>query len=289
LDSMYARAYARIGIAYSQLALRNPQLRSDVSRDTALARAAAAASRALSLDSSLGDAWLAQGRVLAQRDSQPARALDAYRKAVAIDPNNAEAHNFYGFGILVHSGAIEHARSSIATAVVIDPSHPTYLNNLAVANFAARRFAEARQVWDSAVAVAPNTAQLHTGRAMASLALGDTGRAARDTRIAASLQPESRFAKAWIALLDIGRGDSAPAREIAARLAAAQEVPDANLGLMVAAILTALGDRDRALDYLEKVRPQQGYFLPLVLNYVFLDSLRSSPRFQSLVDASRVR
>ena len=287
-DTTFAQAYARIGMAYSQV-LGNPSLAGNLSRDTALARAAAATDRALSLDSSIADAWLARGRLSSQRDSQPSAAASAYRRALTLEPNNAEAFNYYGFSILRNLGAIEESRAALTHAVALEPNHPTYLNNLAVATFAARRFDEAQLWWDSALAVAPNAGALNAGRTLAFLALRDTGRALQDARRAESLQPAWPWPKAVIALIALMRGDSGQARAAADQLAAEAAAPDADRGFAVAAVYTALGDQLRALDYLEAVRPQQGYALPLVLSYVFLDPLRSSPRFQRLVEASVAR
>jgi serine/threonine-protein kinase len=289
IDTSFAQAYARIGIAYCQLAIPNAVVARNVTRDTALARASAAADRALLLDSAIADAWLARGRVLTERDSQPGRSVDAYRRGVALDPNNAEALNFQGLAVLFHFAAIDESRAALARAVALDPNHPTYLNNLAVATFAARRFDEARRWWDSALAVAPNAGPFYAGRAMARLALGDTSGALQDARTSERLVPEWPWPKAVIALGNVDHGDSAQALVIAERLGAADSAPDAVRGLSVAAIFTALGDHEHALDYLERVRPRQGYTLPLVLTYVFLDPLRSNTRFQRLVAESQPR
>ena len=287
-DSTFAQAYARMAMVYAQF-LGNPALAGNVSRDTALSRAAAATERALSLDSSIADAWLARGRLLAQRDSQPSAALGAYRRALTLDPNNAEAFNYYGFSILANFGAVDESRTALTHAVSLEPNHPTYLHNLAIATFAARRFDDARRWWDSALAVAPNAGALNAGRTMAFLALGDTGRALQDARRAESLLPTWPWPRAVIALIALMHGDSGQARAAADQLAAEAAAPDADRGFAVAAVYTALGDQHRALDYLEAVRPQQGHALPLILSYVFLDPLRSSPRFMRLVEGSVAR
>jgi TolB-like protein/Flp pilus assembly protein TadD len=294
LDPTFARAYARIGASYAGLLeRRNVVVAGTLSPDTVLARGFAAVGRALELDSALSEAWAARGALLSRRareaedETGPARALEAHRRGRALDPRDADAHNAWGVLLLYSWGEADSSRGAFERALELDPGHPTYLQNLALVTFLTRRFEEARRWWDSAAAVAPRAGIVREGRAMVRLVLGDTAGARADALVALQLQPDWPWPKAILALISLGHGDSAEARAVAERLMAETPVPDAPRGLSVAAILTALGRHEEALDYLERVRPRVGYTLPLILRYVHLDPLRPSPRFQRLVERSR--
>ena len=287
LDPTFAPAQARIGIAYGQLLLAPGS--SVLPPDTLLARGLAATDRALALDSTVADAWIARGRLLAQHVSPLHPAVRAaYERAVMLDPRNPEAHNFLGFHVLLHWADAEGARPALERAVALDPEHPTYLNNLGVANFAARRYVEALRWWDSTLVVAPEARSPLENRAMVRFALGDLSGARADAESANRLSA-GPWPVALLALLDLRRGDTSAARAVAARLVAEGERPDPVRALSAAAVLTALGESERAIDYLARVSPREGRGLPLVLSYVFLDSLRSHPRFRRLVEETRPR
>jgi TolB-like protein/Tfp pilus assembly protein PilF len=292
IDPMFVSAYAQIGKCYAGMLERSGAL-TGVAADTALARGLAAASRALQLDSNSAEGWMALGALhnrkakLDEDSLGPARALAAYRRGLALDPRNADSHNAYGVLLLYSFGDADTSRAAIERALQLDPVHPTYLQNMALVTFLARRFAESERWCDSAAAVAPRAAIVYEDRAMVRLVLGDTAGARGDAQTAARLQPDWPWPQAIMALVDLGHGDTAGARSTAERLSAEVPVPEALRGLSVAALLVALGQQEPAMDYLERVRPRVGYTLPLVLRYVYLDPLHSSPRFQRLVQEAQ--
>ena len=98
---------------------------------------------------------------------------------------------------------------------------------------------------------------------------------------------ERPWARGIIALIALRRGDTLAARRTLDGLLASPGDPDRDRGLAVGALLVTLGEPERAIDYLERVRPRQSGGFPLVLTYVFLDPIRSNPRFQRLVEESR--
>ena len=292
IDPTFARAYARIGLCYAGM-LERAGIVAGVGTDTALARGFAAADRALQLDSTIAEGWMARGALQSRKarldddGSGPARSLATHRRALALDPRNADAHNAYGVLLLYSFGDVHTSRGAIERALQLDPAHPTYLQNMALVTFLARRFEDAERWWDSAAAMAPRAGIVYEDRAMVRLVLGDTAGARADAQTATWLQPDWPWPKAIISLVNLGHGDTAGARSTAERLRTEVPVPDAKRGLSVAALLIALGQQEDALDYLEHVRPRVGYALPLVLRYVYLDPLRSSPRFQRLVERSQ--
>jgi len=286
IDSTFARAYARIGIVNGLLLLGN----SGVAAETLIARGLAATDRALTLDPSLSDAWVARGRLLAAKYSPFYEgALAAYERAIALDPRNAEAYNFYGTALGIHYGDLARACGAYERAVALDPGHGVALGNLALCEFAGRRFREALRWSDSALAVTPANSNRQVIRAMVRLALGDTAGARADAQASLRLDDDLPWARATIALVDLRQGDTLATRHTVEKLVTGAGDPKSDRGTAVSTLLLALGEGERALDYLERVRPRRGFGFPLQLSYVFLDPLRTNPRFQRLVEESRPR
>jgi TolB-like protein len=289
IDTTFARAHARIGLVYGFLLLPGNRDRSGVSAESLIARGLAATDRALNLDPTLSDAWVSRGRLLAAQYSPlyPG-VLTAYERAIALDERNAEALNYYGTWMLLHRADLARARAAFERALALDPEHGSALGNMAIVEFVARNFVGAQRWLDSGLAVTRGRSAMFVNRAMVRLASGDTAGARSDARAGSATVPLA-WAVGIIGLLDLRQGDTTAARRALDDLLARPGDPDRDRGLAVSALFVALGEPSRAIDYLERVRPRQGSGFPLVLSYVFLDPIRSDPRFQKLVEESRPR
>ena len=91
-----------------------------------------------------------------------------------------------------------------------------------------------------------------------------------------------------LAMLDAAAGDSGSARARVARLV--REVPVSDRptsgNYWLSAALVAIGERERALALLERIRPR-GIKLWFYLRYPEFDPLRGDPRFQQIFTESR--
>ena len=99
------------------------------------------------------------------------------------------------------------ARAAFERAVALEPEHGIALGNLAIAEFAARRFEEAGRWSDSALAVTPGSSGLQVNSAMIRLVLGDTA-GARASAQASLRLAERPWARGIIALIALRRGDT---------------------------------------------------------------------------------
>lgn len=288
IDTTFARAFARIALACASLIART----SGASRDSLFSEGAAATDRALALDPTLGDAWLARGRLLALRYSPLYEGvLAAYERAIQLEPRNAEAQHVYATWLMRNYGDITRSRAAYMRAIEIEPDRAVTMEGLALTDFSARRFAPALVWADSAVAIAPNQDGFRLTRANIRFALGDTAGARADAALGLQTPDAARRAglRGMIALLDARAGDTVSTRSVLDMLIGRPGEPDGERGLWVATLLLELGRRDEALTYLESVRPEQGNGFPLILSYLFLDPLRADPRFLKLVENARPR
>ena len=116
LDPAFARAFASRGQALALMIFRRQQLAREF-----LEPAHQACDRALELDPSLADAWVACGILhMTAREREP--GIRAFERAIALDPRSFEAHYFYGrFHVTLgdHAGAIRYYEQAFA----IDPTN----------------------------------------------------------------------------------------------------------------------------------------------------------------------
>jgi tetratricopeptide (TPR) repeat protein len=106
-----------------------------------LAKAKAAALKALELDGALSEGHLSLGLVL-ERDWLWSGAEKEYQRAIALDPNNARAHGVYGRQLMAQ-GRLEEAIAETRRAQELDPLSPLMHRDLARALSAAGRYDEA--------------------------------------------------------------------------------------------------------------------------------------------------
>jgi serine/threonine-protein kinase len=291
LDPQFAAARGRIAYAYGWLANWNLTL-PGVARDSLVARGLALADQALRGDSAASDAWLGRGMLLFYRDPPDyAGSLDALGRAVALDSTNAAAHQAFGMA-LRRLGDFARSEAEYRGAIAVDPGNAHSMADLGLIAFTFRRYAEARAWYDSSLAHDAKAWYAVMFGARLRMDLGDTARARGDAVRLLQLSPASSrpMVEAVAAQIDALAGDTAAAR---ARLAPALrdvEGPPGPVemreGFETALALAALGERDRALAVLARVRPH-GAWLWSYLIMPWFDSLRPDPRFQALLRESR--
>ena len=115
LDPGFALAYAGLADSYAEQVFLGV-----LAREEGLAKAQAAADKALALDDQLGEAYNSLGGIKETRqDFEGAEAM--YRRALELNPSYATAYNYYGF-LLRHSlGRYEEALALHRKAAELDP------------------------------------------------------------------------------------------------------------------------------------------------------------------------
>lgn len=287
LDSTFARALARAAFGYGYFAAgwNYPGL----PYDSVMARGNAAVNRALRWDSTSSDAWLARGFLLAiQAHSSLDSVQRAFDRAITLNPKDDEAWHYYGvilFGLENDSAA----EVAYQHALAIEPLRPVTLTRLGELEWARRHYLKARRSLDSAIALDPEFYFAYWDRSMVRLHLGDVEAAQADAESALRLSSGDPAPETVLALVDVRAGDSVSARARLQRfwLAGRDTLsPSAGDAVNVGWVLVALGEGERAIDLLERVR---GW---TVISWSWLrfpefDAVRSSPRFQGLFAAAR--
>ena len=293
LDPKFSRALARVAYAYG-LSVRYGWPLPGVSRDAMLQRAATISQRAIQQDSTLSDAWMAWGYALSllkPRDFEPSFA--AFERALVLDPRNSEALGAYGGNLRV-AGRDSAARAVIRRSLTIDPARAVTLHSMALLEFYQRRFDVARRWVDSSLRVNPEFFLAYLTRARMRLMTSDTPGARADAETALHLGgADSTLEESLLVMVETQSGKSAAARAQLRHLKAALPGMVARLherageeGVLPAAALLAVGDRAGAVSFLEGIQPK-GLRFWYGLRAPEFDPLRSEPRFERLVQASR--
>jgi TolB-like protein/tetratricopeptide (TPR) repeat protein len=307
-DSDYAAVWAALSYArdisnsWSSLHIN---WKTTLPRDSLLLLARSAASRALALDSSAADSWMAEA-ITSFREGDFGRAHTSCERALRLGSLNANLYNvcadLYGpLGLLDLAAAEPLYRRAIG----LDPDFRLAWAELATVLAVEGRLAEAEALFDTTLAIAP-WGPAFQGRAYTRFLRGNGTGAMADLAEAERLTGLTDSSDR--SLYAIALGDSVPARAALGRLRGrAGTEPQAQSD--VARFSAALGMRAEALSALERYRtlgiPPEGYSREprctptatcsvnlgtwdLLHDPIFVP-LRAEPRFVRLLEETRPR
>jgi tetratricopeptide (TPR) repeat protein len=146
-DSTYARAWAGLADAYGLFDYYRVRA---LPRDTAFARAKAAALRAIALDSTLAEPHASLNQILRYGYWDWAGSEREIRKAIQLDPDYATAHQWLGEHLL-DLGRFPEAIAEARISVQLDPLSRATQNCLGVALWFSGQTDEAIQVFRTAI------------------------------------------------------------------------------------------------------------------------------------------
>jgi TolB-like protein/predicted Ser/Thr protein kinase len=270
-DPAYGQAYAGLSRGYAGLAgalLDSPNENYPKAKQAAL--------KALELDDTLAEAHVSLAEIKAQYDWDWVGADTEFHRAFELNPSYASGHDFYGL-ILRDQGRLEEALAEGKRAVQLDPLSVGSNRDLGYEFHDARQYDQAIEQERKTLELDPNFPQAHSvlGRAYLQKSKYDEG--------IAEFEKEGS-----IGVYDIGR-----AYAMAGRKAEAQKVLDQLSALSkekyvvpksVAAIYAALGNKEKAFEWLEKSYQDHSLGVGLSMkSFPGFDPLRSDPRFNDLL------
>jgi serine/threonine protein kinase/TolB-like protein len=191
LDSTFALAWAQLSRAHSLVYYTG------VASIQTAERARGAAERALAIDSSLAAGHLALADYYNYVRQDWPRALAEYALARKAAPNNPDA--LKGAAIVARSqGQWDQTQALFVQAQALDPRSIATARRLAVTQLFLRRYPQALDAADKALALDPRAPDLHQLKVMISLGQGDLS-GAREAVKAAESQVEPTAFVAWMA------------------------------------------------------------------------------------------
>ena len=246
-----------------------------------LPKAKAAAEKALALDDSLAEAHASMGLIY-YCYFKGAESVKEFERAIQLNPNYATAHHWYGRLTLVMIGQLDRAMAEAKRAYELDPVSPIIHADLGGVSLAARRYDEAIQQLRATLEVDPEFYWAHRWLGMALELKGDTQGAIAEYKRAIELNDDpSTLAFLAHAYASIGRQEEA--RQLLAQLTEKAKTRYVQ-PYAFALVHLGLGEKDQALDWLEKaVQGAGATFLNFIKTDAFFDPLRGDPRFEAVV------
>lgn len=273
-DPNYALAYAGLADCYALLY----EYSATPSKDL-YPKAKAAAMRALELDDSLAEAHTSLGAAY-EYEWNWSDVEKQYEKAIELNPNYATAHQWYS-AYLVGRRRFDEAIREAKRAVELDPLSIIINTAYGRALHSARRYDEAIEQLRKTVDMDPNFAEAHFHLGLAYEGVGKFDDATRELQKAVELFGDKTM-NAWVGRVYAKSGRKSQALKVLSdviELSKRGHVPP----YAVASLYAALGDKDRAFEWLEKVYQERSSYVVFVNVDPILDGLRGDPRFDDLL------
>jgi tetratricopeptide (TPR) repeat protein len=277
-DPNYARAY--VGLADSYLLL--PYYGAAAPQD-AIPQAKAAVGKALELDNTLGEAYATSAKIRTEHDFEFEHGITEFERAIQLSPNYATAHQWFGSGPLMALARSDRSVAEGKRAVELDPLSLIANADLGLVYFNARRYDEAIAQFRKTIEIDSHFYLAHYELGNALLLKGQLTEAIAEYRAAVELNDDP----AALALLGQAYARAAQkdeAQKILARLT--EEAKSRYVsGYSFALVLTGLGDKEGAIDALERAyRNGEGNDIYIIKVDPMLDDLRGGPRFEALAE-----
>lgn len=274
-DPKYAEAYAGLADSY---ALAGDWQYSLMAPKDALPKAKAAATKALELDDSLGEAHASLGFSIDLFDWDWPAAEREFRRAIELSPGYATAHHWYSWHLAVQRRNDE-AIAEIKKALALDPLSLIVNADLAEELLIAHRYQDSIQQARKTIEMDPNFAVAHyvLGQALVQTHVYEEGIAELETAVKLSGRSPICTSHLAYAYAVSGRRDDALRilNELKKDSTGSANAPELALAYV------GVGDNQEALNWLEKAYEDR--FNPSILLRPCFDPLRSTPRFQDLM------
>ncbi|MGC2767588.1 MAG: tetratricopeptide repeat protein [Candidatus Acidiferrum sp.] len=274
-DPRYAQAYSGLADTYAllgdwQYAVMAPK--------EALPKAKAAATKALELDNTLGEAHNSLAFVLDGFDWDLDSGGKEFRRAIQLNPGYATAHHWYAWHLALLD-RYDEALVEMRKAENLDPLSLVINADLAELLILAHSYDESIQQSRKTIEMDPNFALAHNQLAQAYLQKRMTDEAITELRKAVQLSGGSPTCIANLARAYAASGKPSEAAKLLSDLMK-RSSPNYSYASEIAMIYASLGDTNRAMNWLEKGYDER--FNPGVLLRPGFDPLRSDPRFEDL-------
>jgi TolB-like protein/tetratricopeptide (TPR) repeat protein len=272
-DPSFAKAYVALADCY----VMAPQVGAALPAEV-VSKIQVAASRALELDSTLGDPHFDLA-VAAEFAFDWARAEAEFKKGLELCPSNAVGHLWYA-KFLALVGRRDEVLIHRRIAAELDPVSPYAVQAIAGYFSVMGYYDEAIRQFSSALTLDPDFGLAHQGLGMAYLLKGMPAQAIDEFRKANQYMsgPRRRALLGWAYALSGKTGEAHQILNDFLEQAGREPFP----ALAIAQIYIGLGDKDHAFEWLAKAVDQKDLDVTLKWDSPY-ESLRSDPRFTALL------
>jgi TolB-like protein/Flp pilus assembly protein TadD len=269
LDPYYALAYARLSLAWTDLA--NLFLGGD-ELAAAYGKARSAAQTALSLSPNLAEAHSVMGLILMNADYNYDEALSQLRQAEELAPGSVDPKTRLSY-LLLALGRLQEAEEMSRKTHALDPLAASYID-LGRILIAREKYDEAEAVLRKAIERKPKGVRYHMQITTLDLLRGKTAAALEEAR----LEPPGFWQDYALALAQQAQGDRASAD------AALQNFTNGHGEgpFQIATIYALRKQPDEMFAWLERGYNERDAGMPQLLTAPFIHNYRGDPRFAAL-------
>jgi len=209
-------------------------------------------------------------------------ARESFIRAMELNPNSALAYQYFAW-FLTATGHFDEAKVIMRRAQDIDPLSPFISADQAMPLYYARDYEAARALAAQAVALDPNFWVGHVRLGEAYEGLGDYSKSAAEFERCLALQGPIEFRAAVARELALG-GKREEASRILKEVASSKALRPP-IFYKIALGYLGLGEKDTALEWLERAKAENDSWLGWVKVDPRLDPIRGDARFVELTKA----
>jgi serine/threonine-protein kinase len=269
LDPRYALAYAKLVPSAVNLATNGGIAKKE--REEVLAKARASARTALDLDPNLADAHAAQSIVLEIVDFNFAEAEAEYRRALELAPQNAGVTSNLAF-LMSSLGGLDEAVALGQRAITIEPLRTTFRLNLAIYLMPLGRYDEAEAAVRKCIELQPQSARNYCYLATIQILRGNSGAA-----VELAKQETDPFWRTYaLAVAHFANGNQVEA-DAALKKLIAEDADDA--GTQIATVYALRKEPDKMFDWLEHAWVTHDAGVVELRRDPFLRAYKDDPRY----------
>ncbi|MEO8572932.1 MAG: winged helix-turn-helix domain-containing protein [Pyrinomonadaceae bacterium] len=276
IDPGYALAYAGLADSYNLLGSYGfwPLKESHP-------KARSAAEKALELDGALAEAHTSLAAVLDDYYWDWPAAEEHFKLAIGLNPSYSLAHSWYSQH-LARMGRLDESIEEARIALTLEPLSSSAQSHLGLALYRARRFDEAAAELQKALEFNPKAFDAHIFLGFVYVQQRKSDQAISEFKIVADMSDQNPSMRALLAYAYASAGKHAEAEAILKEF-------DPHTGkqpvsqIETALIYTALGEKDRAFEWLEKAYDERAWQLGFLKVEPIFDPLRDDPRLADLM------
>ena len=231
--------------------------------------------RALELDPKSSMAQLWQGWLAFQYEWRWADAERYIKRGIELGSTSI-AHSSYA-RVLASLGRFEEAISEMEKAYELDPVSSWSKEHFGMVYYMARRYKEAREMFNRLLKQTPRFAKGYLGLGLVSAAEGREDDAKAEADMAAAIDGAAFF-QIQRAMVHATVGSRERANEILSAFLAGRYEGYAAPGL-VAAVYYSLGDMDKGYEWTKKEIAERDPTLPWTNTWPIMDDAKKDPRF----------
>jgi len=273
-DPTYALAYAGIADCYVLLPIYR-----GLSAKAALPKAKAAALQALQIDDQLAEAHATLSNV-AHFTWDWETSEKSIVRAIKLNPNYAFAHLWYGMGLTSHARFRE-AIAELKRALELDPLSLIINTDLGVVYYRARSYDLAVQQLQKTIEMDQNFYRARYYLGLAYTFRGEISKGMEELQQAMRLDDDPKI----LAAIGYAYGISGNSVEAERTLSHLEELSSQRVvsPYDYAIIYAGLGDKEKALEFLQRCLEQRQWQLILLKVHPYWDTVRDDPRFVEML------